>query len=146
MSLELPTRRMLTLEAARVALAAAEAEALRNPWRVVIAVVDEGGHTLLLARLDGAQWSSVDTAVAKARAAVAWKRPTRLLEESVNKGRFAFLSITQGMAALQGGVPVEIDGAIVGAVGVSGVRAQDDEQVALAGVGALLAALGSSNP
>lgn len=146
MSLELPTRKVLTLEAARVALAAAEAEASRNQWRVVIAVVDEGGHTIVLTRLDGAQWSSVDTAVAKARAAVAWKRPTRLLEESVNKGRFAFLSITQGMAALQGGVPIEVDGAIVGAVGVSGVRAQDDEQVALAGVGALAAALRSSNP
>ncbi|HXF77435.1 MAG TPA: heme-binding protein [Usitatibacter sp.] len=146
MSLELPTRRMLTLEAARVALAAAEAEALRNQWRVVIAVVDEGGHPLVLARLDGAQWSSVDTAVAKARAAVAWKRPTRLLEESVNKGRFAFLSITQGMAALQGGVPIEVEGTIVGAVGVSGVRSQDDEQVALAGVGALLAALRAANP
>ena len=146
MSLELPTRRILTLEAARVALAAAEAEALRNQWRVVIAVVDEGGHAIVLTRLDGAQWSSVDTAVAKARAAVAWKRPTRLLEESVNKGRFAFLSITQGMAALQGGVPIEVDGAIVGAVGVSGVRAQDDEQVALAGVGALAAALRSPGP
>ena len=146
MSLELPTRRILTLEAARIALAAAEAEALRNQWRVVIAVVDEGGHTVVLARLDGAQWSSVDTAVAKARAAVAWKRPTRLLEESVNKGRFSFLSITQGMAALQGGVPIEVDGAIVGAVGVSGVRAQDDEQVALAGVGALAAALRGPNP
>jgi len=146
MSLELPARKMLTLEAARVALAAAEAEAVRNQWRVVIAVVDEGGHALVLARLDGAQWSSVDTAVAKARAAAAWKRPTRLLEESVNKGRFAFLSITQGMAALQGGVPIEIDGAIVGAIGVSGVRAQDDEQVALAGVAALLAALKSPNP
>lgn len=141
MTLDLPQRKTLSLEAARVALAAAEAEALRNQWRVVIAVVDEGGHTLVLARLDGAQWSSVDTAVEKARAAVAWKRPTRLLEESVNKGRFAFLSITQGMAALQGGVPIELDGAIVGAVGVSGVRATDDEQVALAGVGALLAAL-----
>ncbi|HEX4782677.1 MAG TPA: heme-binding protein [Usitatibacter sp.] len=141
MALDLPQKKLLTLEAARVAIAAAEAEALRNQWRVVIAVVDEGGHAIALARLDGAQWSSVDTAVEKARAAVAWKRPTRLLEESVNKGRFAFLSITQGMAALQGGVPIEVDGAIVGAVGVSGVRATDDEQVALAGVGALLAAL-----
>lgn len=146
MSLELPIRKMLTLEAARVALAAAEAEALRNQWRVVIAIVDEGGHAVLLARLDGAQWSSVDTAVAKARASVAWKRPTRLLEESVNKGRVAFLSITQGMAALQGGVPIEVEGSIVGAVGVSGVRAQDDEQVALAGVSALLAALRTQNP
>lgn len=141
MGLRLPTRPTLTLEAARVALSASEAEAQRNQWRVVIAVVDEGGHAIVTARLDGAQWSSADTAVAKARAAVAWKRPTRLLEESVNGGRTAFLSITQGMAALQGGVPIEIDGVIVGAVGVSGVRASDDEAIALAGVNALKAAL-----
>jgi len=138
----LPTKRSLTLEAARVALAASEAEALRNQWRVVIAVVDDGGHTLLLARLDGAQLSSIDTAAAKARAAVAWKRPTRLLEESVNNGRFAFLSISQGMGLLQGGVPIEIDGQVLGAVGVSGVKASDDEAIALAGVNALKAAFG----
>jgi glc operon protein GlcG len=107
----------------------------------VIAVVDDGGHTVLLQRLDGAQLSSIDTAVAKARAAVAWKRPTRLLEEAVNNGRFAFLSITQGMAVLQGGVPIEIDGQVIGAVGVSGVKASDDEVIALAGVTALKAAL-----
>lgn len=141
MGFQLPTRPTLTLEAARIALAASEAEALRNQWRVVIAVVDDGGHAIATVRLDGAQWSSVDTAVAKARAAVAWKRPTRLLEESVNGGRTAFLSITQGMAALQGGVPIEIDGVIVGAVGVSGVKASDDEAVALAGVNALKGAL-----
>jgi glc operon protein GlcG len=76
------------------------------------------------------------------RAAVAWKRPTRLLEESINNGRTAFLSIAQGMAVLQGGVPIEIDGAIIGAVGVSGVKAADDEVIALAGVNALKAALG----
>ena len=75
-------------------------------------------------------------------AATAWKRPTRLLEESVNNGRTAFLSISQGMALLQGGVPIEREGAIVGAVGVSGVKASDDEIVALAGVNALKTALG----
>src|SRR5690348_4405904 len=100
MAITLPTRRTLTLEAARIALAASEAEALKNGWRVVIAVVDDGGHQVALARLDGAQWSSISTAVEKARAATAWKRPSRLLEESVNTGRTAFLSITQGMALL----------------------------------------------
>ncbi len=142
MALTLPTKKTLTLEAARLALSACEAEAQRNGWRVVIAVVDEGGHALLVARLDGAQWSSIDTSVNKARAAVAWKRPSRLLEESVNAGRTAFLSIAQGMAVLQGGVPIEIDGAIVGAIGVSGVKASDDELIALAGVNALKAAVG----
>ena len=141
MPIILPEKKTLTLEAARLALAAAEAEALRNHWKVVIAVVDDGGHTLLLARLDGAQWSSIETAVEKARAAVAWKRPSRLLEEAVNNGRTAFLSITQGMAVLQGGVPIELDGVILGAVGVSGVRAADDEVIALAGINALKASL-----
>jgi len=142
MAIKLPTRSTLTLEAARIALAASEAEAVKNGWRVVIAVVDDGGHPILLARLDGAQWSSISTAVEKARAATAWKRPTRLLEESVNKGRTGFLSIAQGMALLQGGVPIEVDGAVLGAVGVSGVKASDDEVVALAGVNALKTALG----
>jgi len=142
MAITLPTRRTLTLEAARVALAASEAEALKNGWRVVIAVVDAGGHPILLARLDDAQWSSISTAVEKARAATAWKRPTRLLEESVNNGRTAFVTISQGMALLQGGVPIEVDGAVLGAVGVSGVKASDDEIVALAGVNALKTALG----
>jgi len=139
--MNLPRKPVLTLEAARVALAAAEAEAVRGGWKVVIAVVDDGGHPVLFHRLDGAQWSSIDTAIGKARAAVAWKRPTRLLEESVNSGRYAFLSISQGMALLQGGVPIEFDGQVIGAVGVSGVKASDDEVIALAGVNAVKAVL-----
>ena len=95
-----------------------------NGWRVVIAVVDDGGHAILLQRLDGAQWSSIETAVGKARAAVAWKRPTRLLEESVNNGRYRLPFDPQGMAILQGGVPIEIDGQVIGAIGVSGVKAR----------------------
>jgi glc operon protein GlcG len=141
MALTLPAKKMLTLEAARVAIAASEAEALKNKWNVVIAVVDDGGHTVLLERLDNTQISSIETAVAKARAAVAWKRPSRLLEEAINNGRTAFLSISQGMGLLQGGVPIDVDGVIIGAVGVSGVKASDDEIVALAGVNALKAAL-----
>ena len=125
MAVSLPSKKTLSLEAARVVLAAAEAQAVRNNWRVAIAVVDEGGHTIALVRLDGTQWSSIQTAVEKARAAVAWKRPTRLLEESVNQGRAAFVSISQGMALLQGGVPIDVEGTIIGAVGVSGVKASD---------------------
>ena len=139
--MKLPQKGVLTLEAARVAMAAAEAAAARGGWKVAIAVVDDGGHPVMLHRLDGTQWSSIDTAVQKARAATAWKRPTRLLEESVANGRFAFLSIDQGMALLQGGLPIEIDGQVLGAIGVSGVKASDDEAVAQAGVDALKAAL-----
>ena len=141
MVIELPDKKMLTLEAARVAMSACERVAAGGGWKVVIAVVDDGGHAILVQRLDGAQTSSIDTAVGKARAAVAWKRPTRLLEESVNGGRTAFLSIAQGMALLQGGVPIEINGQVIGAVGVSGVKASDDEVIALAGVNALKAAI-----
>ena len=139
--MKLPDKKAITLEAARVAMAACEAEAAKGGWKVVIAVVDDGGHPLMLHRIDGTQWSSIDTALQKARAATAWKRPTRLLEEAVNNGRYAFLSISQGMALLQGGVPIEIDGQVLGAVGVSGVKAADDEVIALAGVNALKAAL-----
>ena len=127
----------LDLAAARVAMAACEAEALRNQWKVVIAIVDEGGHAILVQRLDGAQWSSVETAIGKARTSVAFKRPTRLLEEMINGGRTAFLSIPGDMTFLQGGVPIEAEGVIVGAIGVSGVKASDDETVAMAGLRAL---------
>lgn len=137
--MDLPDRKMLTLSAARSAMAACEETALRNGWKVVIAIVDDGGHAILLQRLDGAQWSSIDTALGKARAAVAWKRPTRLLEEMINNGRTSFVTVPGPFAFLQGGVPIEAGGTIVGAIGVSGVKASDDEIVALAGVAAIAA-------
>ena len=141
MSLNLPTRRTLTLEAARVIAAASEAEAARNGWKVVIAIVDDGGHAVLVQRLDGTQSSSVDTALNKAKAAAGFKRPTANLEEMINKGRTAFLSAPGDFAFLQGGVPIEVEGQVIGAVGVSGVKATDDEIVGKAGVEALKAAL-----
>ncbi len=137
MAPSLPQKRVLTLQAARVAMDACETAALQHQWNVVIAVVDDGGHPIVVQRLDGAQWSSVETAIGKARTAVAFKRPTRVLEEMVNNGRTAFLSIPGKMVFLQGGLPIRIDGEIVGAIGVSGVKAADDEVVAQAGVEAL---------
>ncbi len=137
--MELPTRSVMTLDAARIVLAASEAEARRNGWKVVIAVVDEGGHAIALARLDGTQWSSVETAMGKARAAVAFKRPTRILEEMINNGRVSFLSAPGPLTFLQGGLPIEVDGQVVGGVGVSGVKASDDEIIANAGISALRA-------
>lgn len=142
MPLALPDKKVLTLEAAKLAAGAAEAAALRNGWKVVIAVVDDGGHALCLLRIDGTQASSVETALGKARTAVHFKRPTRLLEDIVNQGRYAFLSIPGGATLMQGGLPIEWAGQLLGAVGVSGVKASDDEIVARAGVDALLAALG----
>ncbi|MBK6982182.1 MAG: heme-binding protein [Betaproteobacteria bacterium] len=142
MPLALPTKKILTLEAARLMAAAAEATAVEHGWKVVIAVVDDGGHALLVQRIDGTQSSSVDTAIGKARSAAAFKRPTRLLEEMVNGGRQAFLSAPGEPVLLQGGLPIEIDGQLLGAVGVSGVKASDDEIVAQAGIDALQRALG----
>jgi glc operon protein GlcG len=142
MSLTLPTKKILTLEAARLVAAACEATAKAQGWRVVIAVVDDGGHALCLQRLDGTQASSVETALGKAKAAVGFKRPTRVLEDMVNNGRYSFLSAPGNPVLLQGGLPIEIDGQLLGAVGVSGVKASDDEVIAQAGVDALRAALG----
>ncbi len=141
MPLVLPSKKSLTLEAAKLMAAAAEAEAARNGWNVVVAVVDDGGHALLVHRIDGTQSSSVPTAMGKARSAVAYKRPTRILEEMINKGRFSFLSAGGDPVALQGGLPIEIDGQLVGGIGVSGVKASDDEIVAQAGLDALRRAL-----
>lgn len=141
MPLNLPAKKVLTLDAAKLMAAAAEATAARNGWKVVIAVADDGGHALLVHRIDGTQSSSVPTAMGKARSAVAYKRPTRILEEMINKGRFSFLSAGGEPVALQGGLPVEIDGQLVGGIGVSGVKASDDEIVAQAGLDALRQAL-----
>jgi len=141
MPLVLPAKKSLTLVAAKLMAAAAEAAAASNGWKVVIAVVDDGGHALLVHRLDGTQSSSVPTAMGKARSAVAYKRPTRILEEMINQGRFSFLSAGGDPVALQGGLPVEVDGQLVGGIGVSGVKASDDEIVARAGLDALRDAL-----
>ncbi len=141
MPLVLPSKKSLTLEAAKLMAAAAEATAAKNGWKVVVAVTDDGGHALLVHRIDGAQSSSVPTALGKARSAVAYKRPTRILEEMINNGRFSFLSAGGDPVALQGGLPIEIDGQLAGGIGVSGVKASDDEIVAQAGLDALRQAL-----
>ena len=141
MPLARPAKKVLTLEAAKLMAAAAEAAAAKNGWRVVIAVVDDGGHALLVQRIDGTQSSSVPTAMGKARSAVAYKRPTRILEDMINQGRYSFLSAGGDPVALPGGLPIEIDGQLLGGIGVSGVKASDDEIVAQAGLDALRQAL-----
>lgn len=130
----------LTLDDARAAAAAAEAEAVQNAWAVTIAITDDGGHLLWLQRLDGAAPISADIALAKARTAALGRRESKGYEDMINQGRTAFLSapVLQGM--LEGGVPIMAAGHCVGAVGVSGVKAAEDAQVARAGVSALAAA------
>jgi len=133
---QLVDRKALTLAEARKAVAAATAEAKANNWNVVIAVVDDAGYPLTVDRLDNTQRPSVDIAVGKARSAALFRRSTAALEESINKGRTALLS-AEGYIFMQGGVPIVVNGEVIGAVGVSGVRSDQDEQVATAGVKAI---------
>jgi uncharacterized protein GlcG (DUF336 family) len=127
---------ILTLEDAKRVAAAAETEARQNDWRVVIAVVDDGGHLLYLQRNHDTQFGSVDTAIQKAHAAVAFQRPTKVSEDAVQSGRLIHLALP-GVIPAEGGVPLQIDGMIVGGLGVSGVRSFQDGQIAAAGVAAL---------
>ena len=130
---------VLTLEHAKRIAAAAEAEAQQNKWRVVIAVADDGGHLLYLQRGHDTQFGSVETSIQKARAAIAFQRPTKAAEDAVLGGRLIHLALP-GVIPAEGGVPLEIDGVIVGGLGISGVRAFQDGQVAAAGVAALVGA------
>ena len=131
------TKSVLTLSDVRAMAAAAEAEALTNQWAVTIAIVDDGGHLLWLQRLDGAAPISAAIAPAKARTAALGRRESKVYEDVINQGRVSFLSapVLEGM--LEGGVPVMVDGQCVGAVGVSGVKSNEDAQIARAGIAAL---------
>ena len=127
------------LEAADVKAiaAAAEAEATKQGWPVTVAIVDDGGHLLHLHRLDGAAPVSAHIAPAKAHSAALGRRDTKGYEDMINQGRYAFLSAPTVEGLLEGGVPIMKDGQCIGAVGVSGVKAPEDAQVARAGVAAL---------
>jgi glc operon protein GlcG len=132
-----PSRPELTLDRARQIAAAAEAEARKNAWKVAVAIVDEAGRLILFERLDGTTPVAIDIALAKARTAANWRRPTKALEEEVSKeGRTALLAVA-GIMPLEGGLPLLVDGQVVGAIGVSGVTGTQDAQVASAGVAAL---------
>ncbi len=127
----------LTLEGARQIAAAAEQRARADGARVVIAVVDEGGSLLYLARLDETQVASVNVGIDKARTAAIYRRPSRVFEEQVRSGRISALAL-HGAVALQGGVPIVVGGKVIGAIGVSGETPQQDEEIAM--VGAAVAA------
>lgn len=116
---------------------AARTEALKNGWAVTIAIVDDGGHLLYLHRLDGAPVTSAHVAPAKANVAALGRRESKFYEDAINSGRPAYLSAPNMQGALEGGVPILKDGQCLGAIGVSGVRAADDAQVAKAGLSAL---------
>jgi uncharacterized protein GlcG (DUF336 family)/mannose-6-phosphate isomerase-like protein (cupin superfamily) len=128
----------LSLEGARRVIAAAKAEAsAKNAPGGVIAVVDSGGNLMALERLDGTFAAGANISIGKARTAALFKRPTRVFEELINKGRTAMTALGD-FTPLQGGVPITVDGVIVGAIGVSGAAsAQQDDELAVAGAAAI---------
>lgn len=129
----------ITLEQAKKAMVAAEAEAKKNNWPVVISIVDGGGHLVMLQRLE-AQTGSIEIATGKATTSAALRRPTKAIEDSLAPGGSALRILSvRSVTALQGGVPIVVDGKIIGAIGVSGVTAAQDEVVALAGAAAVAA-------
>jgi uncharacterized protein GlcG (DUF336 family) len=128
----------ITLEQAKKVLSGAEAEATKNKWNVVIVVLDSGGNMVALHRMDGAQWGSIEVAREKAYSAVAFRRPTKAFEDAIGQGgaNLRILRLT-GASPLEGGLPIVVDGKLVGSVGVSGVLATQDAQIGRAGIEAL---------
>lgn len=129
-------KHVLSLSAARTVIAAAETEARKRGVGVVSVVVDDAGHIIQLSRMDTAQVASVEVAIGKARTAAIYRRPSRDFEEQIKNGRIAALALA-GATPLQGGVPIRINGQVVGAVGVSGDTPQVDEDIAVAGARAI---------
>ena len=130
------TKRALTLEGARRAIAAAGAEARKNNTTGVIAVVDDGGNLMALERIDGTFPAGANISIGKARTAALFRKPTRFFEEVIGKGRTAMLAVD--FTPLQGGVPILVDGQVVGGIGVSGAAsAPQDEELAIAGAAAV---------
>lgn len=129
---QLMEKTALTLEGAKRIAAVAEAKAKAEGARVVIAIVDDGGNLLLLQRLDDTQVASVNVGIDKARTAAIYRRPSRIFEEQVKNGRVSALAL-HGAVALQGGIPIAVNGKVIGAIGVSGETPQQDEDIALAG-------------
>jgi uncharacterized protein GlcG (DUF336 family) len=134
---KMKTKHFLETADVKLILAAAEEEALKNHWAVSIAIVDDGGHLLGLQRLDGAPPFSAHMAPAKANTAALGRRESKIYEDVINGGRVAFLSAPDLNGMLEGGVPIMKEGQCIGAVGVSGIKSNEDAQVAKAGIAAI---------
>jgi glc operon protein GlcG len=136
--------RVLTLAGARIALSAAVREAERRGVGAAISIVDAGGHLLAAERLDGTFAAGAHVSEGKAKTAVAFRRPTAFFEKVIREGRTPMIALGDGFTPLQGGVPIEFDGQVLGGVGASGASsAAEDEELATTGVDAVLGALGA---
>jgi uncharacterized protein GlcG (DUF336 family) len=128
----LATKKSLTLAAAKAIAAAAEAEAAKNNWNVVIAILDDGANLVYLQRMDGTQIGSIEVAQQKGACAIRFKRPSKAFAEMVNGGTPGMMAL-RGVVPVEGGLPLTVNGQIVGAIGVSGVKSDQDGIVAKAG-------------
>jgi glc operon protein GlcG len=133
---ELPVKKELTLQVANQLADAAQAEAEKRNATVVITVVDDGGYPIVLRRLDNTQVASVQVGIDKARTAAIYRRPSKDFEEQVKNGRVSALALAGGVP-LQGGLPIKVDGVVIGAISASGNTPQEDEEIAAAGLAAL---------
>jgi glc operon protein GlcG len=138
---DLPTKKSLSLEVAKQVAAAAEKHARENKWNVCIAIVDEGGHLIYFQRMDGTQYASVVVSQKKAQTAIGFKRPSKVFEDGVVGGRNVLVALP-GAVPLEGGVPLTVDGEMIGAIGISGVTAQQDGMIAQAGADSLAGIVG----
>jgi uncharacterized protein GlcG (DUF336 family) len=137
-SAQMLDKKALSIAAAKKIAAAAMAEAEKNNWTVVVAILDDGGNLMYLERRDGTQLASAGIAVGKARTALMYKRPTKVLEDVVNTGgRPSVMTLSPDIVAVEGGLPLVHDGVIIGAIGVSGVTSPQDGVVAKAGADTL---------
>jgi glc operon protein GlcG len=134
---DLPTRHVLTLQAAKLVIAAAEAEAVQKGWPCVVAVSDSAGYLIALDRMDDSPMlASVELAPAKAHTAALFRKPSKALEDSIRAGRLA--AVTSGFVQMAGGLPLTVNGEIIGAIGVSSAQPDWDAQIAAAGAAALV--------
>lgn len=128
----------ITLEVAKKIMAAAEAEAVKNNWQVAITIIDSGGHMVMMQKLDNTQLASISASEGKAQTSLAFKLPSKALEDAITAGGAGTrLLALKNIAPFEGGLPIVIDGKIVGAIGVSGGLSAQDAQVARAGLSAL---------
>jgi uncharacterized protein GlcG (DUF336 family) len=127
----------MTLEQAKKAMAAAEAEAAKNNWSLVIAIVDGTGHLIMLHRMDNASYGSIRIATGKAKTAFEFRQPTKNFNDRLTAGTAPHLLTIRGATFIEGGLPIVVGGKIVGAIGVSGAAAAQDAQVAKAGADAV---------
>ena len=124
----------INIAAAKKVAAGTLAECQKNSWNVAVAIVDTHGFLVYFERMENTQYASMDIAIGKARAAATYRRPTRVFADAINKGSPATATLP-GVFASPGGLPIMVDGKVIGAVGVSGVTGDQDEQCAKAGTG-----------